>query len=690
MTKQKILIVEDDADARNLYKKTLTREEYEIVTTESAEEAEEILHDTVFDVILADNVLPGKTGLDVLKNAKKKYPDTIRLLITGFPDLGVLEEAINEAEIFRYLSKPVRTHDLQLTVKTAVEYRKLMEQNKDLLKNLENKVENKTKELSKSEERYRSLFEGADDQIFVLDENFRYTMVNESALKSGGFKLEDAQGKTADELYGLLFERISKKVCKTIEKMLNVNKVYAIGMSRKHRLLGHIVLLTGNESSKLNKEAIETFVYQASAALEKRKVEDLLRESEKRLNDTQRLTKMGGWEYDVEKQTMIWTDETYRIHGLNPGDIEPGATEHIKRSIMCYDEKYRPFIMDTFRKCVSEGKPYDMEFPFTTFQGKRIWIRTMAKAEKEKGKIKRVIGNIMDITERKNAEEALRKNSKLIKQRNKELKNALQELKDAQVQLVHSEKMASIGVLAAGVAHEINNPLSYVISNLTHLRRYSGVFKKFIDEIQELLSSVPELLSEYEEKKSGHKLDYAVEDFVAAVNESIEGADRVKQIVMDLRSFSHRAEDSKSLWNVNEGLEATLNIVWNELKYKAEVIKDYGKVPEIKCNIQQLNQVFVNLLVNAAHAIEKQGIIKVKTYQENKYVCVDVSDTGCGIPEKDIPKIFDAFYSTKSVGKGTGLGLSISQKIIKDHGGTIEVRSEVGKGSTFTIRLPLQ
>jgi len=470
MTKQKILIVEDDADARNLYKKTLTREEYEIVTTESAEEAEEILHDTVFDVILADNVLPGKTGLDVLKNAKKKYPDTIRLLITGFPDLGVLEEAINEAEIFRYLSKPVRTHDLQLTVKTAVEYRKLMEQNKDLLKNLENKVENKTKELSKSEERYRSLFEGADDQIFVLDENFRYTMVNESALKSGGFKLEDAQGKTADELfphdaefyneqyskvfeaksplsferafplpdglhwfsvtlspiidengevtgltgisrditnrkkmeekekqfsstmeflsnsafgfvelgadddiytyigeqlknlvddaviavshydsetktmipkfilglgknkekvyellgdvlpdkpfpvtdeakeellqeklnevpgglYGLLFERISKKVCKTIEKMLNVNKVYAIGMSRKDRLLGHIVLLTGNESSKLNKEAIETFVYQASAALEKRKVEDLLRESEKRLNDTQRLTKMGG------------------------------------------------------------------------------------------------------------------------------------------------------------------------------------------------------------------------------------------------------------------------------------------------------------------------------------------------------------------------------------------------------------
>ena len=142
------------------------------------------------------------------------------------------------------------------------------------------------------------------------------------------------------------------------------------------------------------------------------------------------------------------------------------------------------------------------------------------------------------------------------------------------------------------------------------------------------------------------------------------------------------------LANINDGIEKTLNVIWNELKYKAEVIKEFGSIPEIECDIQRLDQVFMNILVNAAQAIEKQGKITIKTFTENNYVVIKISDTGKGISREYISKIFDAFYTTKEPGKGTGLGLSISYKIIQEHNGTIDVESEVGKGTTFKIKLP--
>jgi len=142
--------------------------------------------------------------------------------------------------------------------------------------------------------------------------------------------------------------------------------------------------------------------------------------------------------------------------------------------------------------------------------------------------------------------------------------------------------------------------------------------------------------------------------------------------------------------DINAGIDKVLNVVWNELKYKAEVKKEYGVIPEVNCNIQRLEQVFINILVNAAHAIEKRGIISIKTYAEENSVYIRISDTGSGIPEENLKKIFDAFYTTKSAGKGTGLGLSISYKIIQEHKGEIFVESEVGKGTTFTIKLPVE
>ncbi len=345
------------------------------------------------------------------------------------------------------------------------------------------------------------------------------------------------------------------------------------------------------------------------------------------------------------------------------------------------------------KKMVNKGFVKNMEVNLRKKDGTPfIGSITAVTIKDDKGNIKYYDCVIEDITERKNTENALWRKNKLILKKNRELHKAMKELKSAQNMLIQSEKMASIGTLAAGVAHEINNPLSYVSSNIKYIKKYVEKMENFIKELPEVFSKFPfysEFSSEFQKIKNSYKIDFILEDLTSAINESIEGAERVKKIVQDLKSFSHPVVESMSYANINEGIETTLNIVWNELKYKAEVKKELGDLPEVYCNIQKLNQVFMNILVNAAQAIENHGIIKIKTYVKGENVFIEISDTGCGIPEKNLHKIFDAFYSTKEIGKGTGLGLSIAQKIIKEHSGIINVKSKVGKGTTFTIRIPV-
>ncbi|OHB25147.1 MAG: hypothetical protein A2X84_09075 [Desulfuromonadaceae bacterium GWC2_58_13] len=271
------------------------------------------------------------------------------------------------------------------------------------------------------------------------------------------------------------------------------------------------------------------------------------------------------------------------------------------------------------------------------------------------------------------------------------LDDAYRELQATHAQMLHKEKMASIGLLAAGVAHEINNPLGFILSNLGTLDKYVQRLIGFVQAQAEMLAS-PErggggaLLAE---KRKQLKLDYIMDDITQVIAESREGAERVKKIVQNLRSFSRLDEAEWKPADLHECLENTLNMVWNEIKYKAEITRDYGELPMIDCNPGQINQVFMNLLVNAAHAIEAQGTITLRTRCEEGFVRVSIADTGCGIPEGIRARIFEPFFTTKDVGKGTGLGLGISYDIVKKHGGEILVESETGKGSTFTVVLPV-
>lgn len=265
-----------------------------------------------------------------------------------------------------------------------------------------------------------------------------------------------------------------------------------------------------------------------------------------------------------------------------------------------------------------------------------------------------------------------------------------EQLEQAQIQLLQSEKMASLGQLAAGVAHEINNPIGFVNSNLGTLKKYSEKIVDVISQLSRLVeeSKNDELINNFRSIKSKSKIDFIIEDIDSIIDESMEGTGRVKQIVLDMKNYSRI--DSKKLeeYNINEGIESTLNIVRNEIKYNCEVKKDLNELPLIKCFPQQLNQVIMNLLVNASQSIEGKGIITIKTEPVEGGINIEIGDNGSGIPHEIIDKIFDPFFTTKDIGKGTGLGLNIVYNVIKKHGGTIDVDSKIGIGTTFKIHLP--
>ena len=279
----------------------------------------------------------------------------------------------------------------------------------------------------------------------------------------------------------------------------------------------------------------------------------------------------------------------------------------------------------------------------------------------------------------------------LVEQRTLALQVEIDERKQLESQLVQSEKLASLGQLAAGVAHEINNPVGFISSNLSTLDGY-------FNQLQQMLEAyrlAEDSLAQGEQLKALRtelELDFLKDDIPLLIRESKEGIGRVVQIVKDLKNFSR--VDNDQTWqfaNLQQGIDSTLNIVASELKYKADVIKRYTPLPEIECLASQLNQVVMNLVINAAQAMgPERGTITISNGVEGENVWLEVADNGCGIDPQAMQKIFDPFFTTKPVGEGTGLGLSLSYGIVKKHRGDISVSSELGKGTRFRVVLPIR
>jgi len=268
----------------------------------------------------------------------------------------------------------------------------------------------------------------------------------------------------------------------------------------------------------------------------------------------------------------------------------------------------------------------------------------------------------------------------------------IKKLAEAHNQLLQAEKLASIGQLAAGVAHEINNPIGFVNSNLGTLKNYVTDLLGLIDAYQAVQEQLPDSPQKEFLVAECHRIDLAFlrQDVFDLLTESIEGAGRVRRIVQDLRDFSRTGEVAWERADLHAGLDSTLNLLSNELRDKADIVRDYGELPPVECIPSQINQVFMNLLVNAAHAISGHGTITLRSGCAGDQVWISVADTGAGIAADHLAKIFDPFFTTKPIGKGAGLGLSVAYGIIDQHHGRIDVSSQPGQGSCFTISLPVR
>ncbi|ATQ77080.1 hybrid sensor histidine kinase/response regulator [Massilia violaceinigra] len=262
-------------------------------------------------------------------------------------------------------------------------------------------------------------------------------------------------------------------------------------------------------------------------------------------------------------------------------------------------------------------------------------------------------------------------------------------LQEANDRLLQAEKMASIGQLAAGVAHEINNPIGFVNCNLGNLQTYVTTLFGVIDDFQQAAAAARPVAARMAELKEAAEVDFIRHDFASLMDESRDGLQRVKDIVQALKDFAHADNANTASADLHRGLDSTLNIVSSEIRNKADVVKEYGDLPPVECIASQLNQVFMNLLVNAAHAIAVKGVITIRTGRAGQWVWIEIGDTGAGMNADTIQRIFEPFFTTKPIGIGTGLGLSVSYGIVKRHGGRIDVHSELGTGSQFTVHLPI-
>jgi PAS domain S-box-containing protein len=550
--------------------------------------------------------------------------------------------------------------------------------------------------LRESEEKYRNILESIDDGYCEQDLVGNFTFLNDSMCRIYGYPKEELMGMNykqhTDKENGRKCFQAYRKIYITGEP----GKVFDFEIIRKDGAKRHIESSVSLQKNSAGKPiAFRGIVRDVT---ERKSAEEMLHQSEKRYRTL------------VEKANeAIYVAQDGMLKFVNPAGLEiAGYSEQEITS-----KPFIEFIQPDDRAMVGErylerlrGEGFESRYAFRliTKNGDIRWLELGAALINFEGR-PATLNFVTDITERKRAEDALKKNSEELIKKNQELEEsrknvqitlerlgvAYEELRTSNAKILQQEKMASIGQLAAGVAHEINNPMTFIASNLGTLDKYIRRLKDFIQAQAETIKSLKSAKAgeKLEKKRKELKLDYTINDIDLLVKETINGSERVQKIVQELNRFSRIADEEYKDTNINECIERSINIVWNELKDKATLHKDYGNLPLTKCYALKLDQVFINLLINAIQAIEEKGKIEIKTWEKDHSIWIAISDTGCGIPRENQNKIFEPFFTTKEVGTGTGLGLSISYEIIQRHKGEISFESNERKGTTFTIRMPI-
>ncbi len=541
-------------------------------------------------------------------------------------------------------------------------------------------------------ELFRQIMNNAADGIVTINDVGQINSFNLAAEKMFGYSAKELIGKNVK---CLMPSAESQQHDGYLKRYKETGKGHIIGVGSRE------VISLRSDGSTFPMDLAISEMCQADGQMlyigilrdiTRRKINEAeLRNSEQRFELISRGTNDGIWDWDLIRGKIYFSPRWKSMLDYDEDDIEDNFLalqklihpddlgEALEKWICCMDGE-----MDFF----------NVEYRLRNKHESYTWIQCRGTAlHDENGHPIRMAGSHTDISDRKQAFAVMEHMHRKSQEKADALEKSHRELQTSHQQLLQSEKLASIGQLAAGVAHEINNPVGYVYSNLSTLQNYINDLCQMLEGYEHLESLVvgdQAALKEIKSLKKKLDVEYLKSDLHDLVKESMEGISRVKGIVQDLKDFSHVDEAEWQWTNLQQGLNSTLNIVNNEIKYKAKVVKEYGYMPDVECLASQINQVFMNLLVNAAHSIEKDGVITIRTGHEKEMVWIEISDTGSGITTENLKKIFDPFFTTKPVGTGTGLGLSLSYSIMKKHGGDIKVTSVVGKGTTFTICLPIK
>jgi PAS domain S-box-containing protein len=544
--------------------------------------------------------------------------------------------------------------------------------------------------------------------IYVKDDQLRLLMVNQQLVQTLGVPSDDLIGKTAYDIFPKEFADVVTELDKqmlaeggrrTVEETFNgrhlETHMFVIDNDAGERLLAGLSL---DETERYQAAAL------TSVLLQLNELGDLLPEKDFLTRGLEMAEKLTGSEIGF-LHFVNDDQETLELVTWTAGALR-GCT-------VAYDAHYPVSQAGIWVSCVREKRPVIFN-DYATYSAKcglpaghAELVRLISVPVVEGDQVRMVMGvgnkathysdsdvdtlslignDLWRVVQRARAEAALQR-------RLAELEVVNQKLSEAQVQLLQSEKMASIGQLAAGVAHEINNPIGFVKSNLGTLSGYVqellALVNTYGDIEKQLGGAQASLFESVRLRKGSSDFAFMATDLPQLIDESREGISRVSKIVLDLKNFSRSGDNDWSWADLQAGIESTINVVWNQFKYKAEVIRDYAELPMVYCVASQINQVVMNLLVNAGQAIAERGTLTVRTGVAGDQVWIEVQDTGCGIAPNKQAHVFEPFYTTKAIGMGTGLGLSIAADIISRHHGKILLQSAVGVGSTFRIQLPI-
>lgn len=564
-----------------------------------------------------------------------------------------------------------------------------------------------------SEEKFRNIVELSPDGIFTISLHGTIMSVNRAFIELTGYPKEEFEGKyllsiptilKEDEAnYKKLFERAVKG---------DLDKPFDLKWSTKSGKLKYGEARAATVA-KGNDRFLQVVIRDVT---ESRKAQDKLRDSEERYDLALQAVNDGIWDWNLKTGYVYFDKRYYTIAGYSPNDFPHNLDEWKKR---VHPDDLDVSLTEIEAKLHNDSVGFDVEFRFLRKDNTWMWIRGRGKVVEwdSEGNVVRIIGTHSDITDRKMLEFEIQRHQKdleyLVKSRTEELEAANEELtsineelyfqraeledtlgklKNAQKQLVLAEKMASLGVLTSGIAHEINNPINFISSGVVGLemevndltsaiREYSRAFRALYP--QDEIGLLHQIDAQYDVKSS-------METIPKLIKSIRTGVDRTMSIVKGLRTFARLDDENKSVASLNELINSALTILYNKYKHSITITTSLCDDDEIYCFPGKLGQVFLNILVNAIQAIEGHGSIEIQTIylqDEQKYI-ISIKDSGKGIPSGLEQRIFDPFFTTKPVGEGTGLGLSIVHGIISDHNGEIRVNSREGKGTEFSIYLP--